>query len=120
LRVLIVEDDLDSAELEAFILREEGHDVRVAHDCDEALEAGVQFVPEVVLMDIGLPGINGYDVARRLREHVALAHVPIIAITGYGQLSDLERTRAAGFGAHLLKPIEFEQLQRIVCDCVPA
>ena len=104
-RVLVVEDSLDSAEILGELLRRWGHEVRLAHDGKAALEEARAFRPEVVLLDIGLPDIDGYAVAQRLRAE-GLSGELLVALTGYGPDEDRERARQAGFDRHLVKPVE--------------
>lgn len=106
-RVLVVDDNEDSAEMLAKLLKRAGHDVRTAYSGPTALDVAAAHLPNVVLLDIGLPGINGYEVARRLRLLPQLEDVKIIAMTGYGQDADLQLARDAGFDSHLTKPIDF-------------
>jgi PAS domain S-box-containing protein len=114
-RVLLVEDNLDGAETLAILLRLWGHDVRLAHDGSSALAAAREFRPEVVLLDIGLPhGMNGFEVAQRLRQEPESAHVLLVALTGYGQAEDRQRSRAAGFDLHLVKPVDVNALQELL------
>ena len=106
LRVLVVEDNIDAAESLATLLRLWNHDVSVVHDGRMALEAAREQQPEVVLLDIGLPGLDGYQVARRLREELHLDHTLLVAMTGYGQPEDRRRSREAGIQYHFVKPVE--------------
>jgi PAS domain S-box-containing protein len=106
LKILVVEDNVDSAESMALLLRFNGHEVRIAHDGPSALTMVSSFEPQVVLCDIGLPGMNGYEVAARLRERQAFKQTPLIALTGYGQEESRRRAKEAGFDHHLVKPIE--------------
>lgn len=106
LRVLVVEDNLDAAESLATLLRLWHYDVSVVHDGRTALEAARQQHPEVVLLDIGLPGLDGYQVAQRLREEVGLEHTLLVAMTGYGQPEDRRRSHEAGIHHHFVKPVE--------------
>ncbi|HEY2290764.1 MAG TPA: ATP-binding protein, partial [Thermoanaerobaculia bacterium] len=106
LRVLVVEDNIDAAESLATLLRLWNHDVSVVHDGRTALEAAREQQPEVVLLDIGLPGLDGYQVARRLREELHLDHTLLVAMTGYGQPEDRRRSREAGIQYHFVKPVE--------------
>jgi CheY-like chemotaxis protein len=108
--VLVVDDNVDSAEALASLLKISGHDVRTAYSGQAALEAAAAYLPAVVLLDIGLPGINGYEVARRLRQIPELAAVRIVAMTGYGQDSDLKLAHEAGFDSHLTKPVEYARV----------
>jgi PAS domain S-box-containing protein len=114
LKILLVEDNVDSAEMMSFLLELNGHEVRTAHDGAEALEAARVFEPQVVLCDIGLPGMNGYEVAARLREQPALKQTSLIALTGYGQEDARLRSKAAGFDYHLVKPVEPDALNALL------
>jgi signal transduction histidine kinase len=105
-RVLVVDDNADAANSLTVLLRVAGHEVRACYDGPAALEAANTFLPEVVLLDIGLPGMDGYEVARRLRGQVGKEKVLLIALTGYGQEDDLRRSREAGFDHHLVKPVD--------------
>jgi signal transduction histidine kinase/CheY-like chemotaxis protein len=115
-RVLVVEDNVDAAESLATLLRVWGHDVQVVHDGLEALEAASESRPEVVLLDIGLPGLDGYQVARRLREDVGLDSSLLVAMTGYGQPEDRRRSREAGIHHHFVKPVEPLVLRNLLAD----
>jgi PAS domain S-box-containing protein len=106
LRVLVVEDNIDAAESLATLLRLWSHDVQVVHDGCKALEAAREQHPEVVLLDIGLPGLDGYQVARCLRDDLHLDHALLVAMTGYGQPEDRRRSREAGIQYHFVKPVE--------------
>jgi PAS domain S-box-containing protein len=103
--VIVVDDNSDSAESMAMLLRTMGHDVAIAYDGPSALRRITAEMPDVVLLDIGLPGLTGYEVARRLREHPGGEAVRIYAMTGYGQDEDRRRSREAGFDGHLVKPV---------------
>jgi signal transduction histidine kinase/DNA-binding response OmpR family regulator len=116
LRVLLVEDNKDSAESLATVLRLLGHEVNLAHDGPAALVAAADFQPEVVLLDIGLPGMDGYQVAQRLRQEFGLTEARLIALTGYGQEEDRLRSLEAGFDQHLVKPVDHELLGQILLD----
>jgi signal transduction histidine kinase/ActR/RegA family two-component response regulator len=113
-RVLVVDDNSDAAETLADILRELGHTTSVAHDGPTALAAAAAFRPHVPLLDIGLPVMDGYELARRLREQPELDKTQLFAITGYGQESDRERSREAGFQEHLVKPIDLAHLASLI------
>jgi CheY-like chemotaxis protein len=115
-RVLVVDDNVDSAESLAMLLTMFGHNVRTAHDGEAALETAIDWRPEVVLLDIGLPGLDGYEVAKRMRRLPALGDVVLVALTGYGQDADRQRSREAGFDRHLVKPVEPATVQRIVAS----
>ncbi|MBP1150927.1 MULTISPECIES: response regulator [Methylocaldum] len=109
-RILVVDDNTDAVESLALLLELEGHDVRTALDGPAALDLASEFRPQAVLLDIGLPGMDGYEVARRLRERPETREALIIAITGYGQQEDRALTKAAGFDHHLVKPVDPEEL----------
>lgn len=113
-RVLVVDDNADAAELLNVGLTQFGHVTECADDGQAALEAAERFHPEVVLLDLGLPIIDGYEVARRLRAKFADRPLLLIAVTGYGMESDRQRAKAAGFDAHLVKPVDLESVQRII------
>ena len=105
-RILVVDDNVDAAEAVAMLLESEGHDVRTVHTGRAAVAETQHWSPEAVLLDIGLPDLDGYEVAREI---VALALVPppqLIALSGRGSASDIEKARDAGFEQHLLKPAE--------------
>jgi CheY-like chemotaxis protein/nitrogen-specific signal transduction histidine kinase len=110
LKVLVVEDNVDSAKMMSFMLELGGHQVRMAHDGAEALEAARAFGPHAVLCDIGLPGMNGYEVAARLRQQPDFQQTPLIALTGYGEEEARRRSKEAGFDYHLVKPVEPDAL----------
>jgi CheY-like chemotaxis protein len=113
-RVLVVDDNADAREALRFLLEDEGHEVRTAGDGPDALREAESFCPDVVLLDIGLPGMDGYEVARRLRTLPAARNALIVAVSGYGQAEDRERSRAAGFDDHLLKPVSPNRLLDLV------
>jgi CheY-like chemotaxis protein len=118
-RVLVVDDNADAREALRLLLEDEGHEVRSAGDGPSALESAASFPPEVVLLDIGLPGMDGYEVARALRSIPGCERALIVAVSGYGQAEDRERSRIAGFDQHLLKPVAPERLLEIVRRPVP-
>jgi len=113
-RVLVVDDNEDSAETMATLVGMWGHDVRTSHDAAGALQAAAEHLPEVVLLDIGLPHVSGYEVATRMRALPGLERTVLIAMTGYGQEEDRRRTREAGFTHHLTKPVPPETLKGIL------
>ena len=113
-RILLVEDNADAAELLAMMLEMDGHEVVVAHSGTTALEMAGPYCPDVVLLDLGLPGMDGYEVAARLRKLPACAATLLVAVTGYGQEDDRQRTAESGFAHHLVKPIEVEDLRRVL------
>ena len=116
LRMLVVDDNVDETESLAMLMRELGHDVRTAHDGPTALEAALDHRPHMVLLDIGLPGLDGYEVAKRMRQQPVLQSAVLVAMTGYGRESDRQRAQEAGFDHHLVKPAYFEQMQRILAS----
>jgi PAS domain S-box-containing protein len=118
-RVLVVDDNVDAANSLAALLSHDGHDVRVAHGGEEALRLAFEFEPEAVLLDIGMPGMNGLEVARELRRRMG-AGVRLIAVTGWGQVQDRERTREAGFDFHLTKPIDQAEVEGLLAASVHA
>jgi signal transduction histidine kinase/CheY-like chemotaxis protein len=113
-RVLVVDDNEDAAESLAQLLDLEGHATKVAYTARAALDQYDSFKPDVVLLDIGLPEMDGYEVAHRLRQRGDLEGVILVALTGYGQREDRDRAIAAGFDEHLVKPVGFEELQRVL------
>ncbi len=116
LRVLVVDDNVHAAQSLAVVLQLWGHDVGVAHDGPSALELAPNYRPEVVLLDIGLPEMDGYRVARRLREIPALEKVAIVAMTGYAGEEDRRRSTEAGFDRHLVKPLDLDSLEQYLGD----
>jgi PAS domain S-box-containing protein len=113
-RVLVVDDNVDAANSIAKLLELLGHRVRCVYDGASALSAANDFRPEIVVLDIGLPGMDGYEVARRLRDRRDFKSIPIVAVTGYGQDEDRARSREAGFSEHLAKPVDPEVLHKLV------
>ena len=113
LRVLVVEDHADTAESMAVLLRLHGHEVDVAPDGPTALRIAAQNPPDVALLDIGLPGMNGFEVARRLQERPGKKPL-LVAVTGYGQEEDHRRSEQAGIDLHLLKPVDPEPLEKLL------
>ncbi|MGZ4980000.1 MAG: hybrid sensor histidine kinase/response regulator [Methylobacter sp.] len=114
LRIMVVDDYVDAAESLALLLQMEGHEVKTAHCGLQALELAQVFQPQVVLLDIGLPGLNGYEVANRLRALPETKGTTLIALTGYGQTEDRSRSQVAGFDHHLLKPVNFQMLSALL------
>jgi len=113
-RVLIADDNRDAAETLAMLLQIEGHEVHVVHDGRAAVSAFTEFHPEVALLDIGMPELSGYEVARRVRENVEGQTVTLIALTGWGQERDKEQALAAGFNHHFTKPVEPARISKIL------
>jgi PAS domain S-box-containing protein len=114
LRVLVVDDNRDAAESFGMLLGLMGHEVRLAHDGSQALQMAADDPPEVVFLDIGMPGMNGYEVARQLRLLHSRAAMSVIALSGYGQEADRRRSAEVGFDAHLVKPVDIEALEALV------
>jgi CheY-like chemotaxis protein len=112
--VFIVDDNPDGANSLALLLQLEGHETEAAHSSQDALERIEAFRPDVALLDIGLPGMDGYELLQRLRALPALAHTTFVAVTGYGQASDRERIRNSGFHAHLVKPVNLSHLLHVI------
>jgi signal transduction histidine kinase len=113
-RILIADDNRDSAETLAALLRMDGHDVTSVHDGPVALSVFCEIKPDVALLDIGMPGLTGYEVARKMRQSSAGASLKLIAITGWGQDIDKERAHAAGFDHHLTKPVDPQRLAELL------
>lgn len=110
LRVLIIDDNIDTAQMLGLLLQRLRCVTRELHDRIEAVDVAKSFRPDIILLDIGLPGIDGYQVAKLVRNSPEISHVLLIALTGYGQRQDRERARDAGFDDHLVKPVEFDAL----------
>jgi CheY-like chemotaxis protein len=117
-RILVVDDNRDFANTLAALLETFGHEVKTVYDGTTAVAAAAEYRPDAVLLDIGLPGMNGYDVAREVRRVPGLADLTLVAFTGYGQEEDRRRVREAGFDFHLVKPVEAAELARLI-DAVP-
>jgi signal transduction histidine kinase len=113
-RVLIVDDSVDSAEGLARLLARSGHEIAVAHDGEQALERAREHSPDAILLDIGMPGMDGFEVVRHLKAEPSCADSVIIAVTGYGQPEDRRRAREAGFDHLLVKPVDVEELKALV------
>ena len=109
-RVLVVDDNADIAQNTAQVLELSGHDVQTAHDGPSAIAAARARRPDVILLDIGLPGMDGYDVAGRLRQEMELKNTVMIAVSGHGEKLDPSRSQAAGFDHHLAKPVEYDAI----------
>jgi CheY-like chemotaxis protein len=109
-----VDDNTDSAASLGTVLRLWEHEVELVHDGLAALNAARAFRPEVVLLDLGLPKLDGFEVARHVRQEPDLAEVLLIAMTGYGQEEDRRRTQEAGFDCHLVKPVDLDTLQQLL------
>ncbi len=115
-RILVVDDNKDSGDTLSMLLRIKGHEVRTARDGFEAIEITEQFLPQAILMDIGLPKLDGYDTTRRIRSMPCGDDVMIVALTGWCQPEDIRRSAEAGCSAHLAKPVDFAQLDRLLAE----
>ena len=113
-RILIIEDNVDAAQTLADLLELNGHEVQIAYSGTEGVETAAKFQPEIVLCDIGLPGMSGWEVARTLRALPATAASRLIAISGYGALEDRRQSTDAGFEAHLTKPVDVDALEALL------
>lgn len=109
-----MDDKVDAAQSMTMLLQALGQDARFAHDGLGAIKAALDYVPEVVLLDIGLPIVDGFQVARRIRQEPTLRNVVLVALTGYGQESDKQRSREAGFNHHLVKPVDIAEIESIL------
>jgi CheY-like chemotaxis protein len=114
--VLVVDDNEDAANMLREALLVKAHDVRVVQDGPSALQMCEKFRPDVALLDIGLPVMDGYELANRLRDLPGLTGMRLVAVTGYGQETDHQRSRAAGFDRHLVKPVDLDGLERLLRD----
>jgi CheY-like chemotaxis protein len=115
-RVLIVDDNVDAAESLALLLQSDGHTVNVAHNGVDAVHRAESWRPDIAVLDVGLPGMNGYEVASALRER-GDACPELIAVTGYGQAADTQRALEAGFRYHLVKPVDARDLTTAIARC---
>jgi two-component system, chemotaxis family, CheB/CheR fusion protein len=115
-RILVVDDNRDAAESLAMLLELTGNETHTAHDGLEALETAAQVRPDLILLDIGLPKINGYEAARRIREQPWGKSVVLVALTGWGQAEDRQKSREAGFDGHIVKPVDLEALTRLLAE----
>ncbi len=113
-RILVVDDDVDAAEALGELLRDYGHDVATAHDGSQALEHARLHRPDVVLLDISMPDMNGYDVAKRMRCELGLGEALIIALSGHGEDRHRHLARAAGFDHHVTKPVDASKLEELL------
>ena len=113
-RILVIEDSVDAVKSTRLLLELQGHIVQVAYSGVRGLTVAQTFKPEVILLDIGLPGMDGYEVARRLRDQPDTKKTLLIALSGYGQAEDLRKSKEAGFDHHLVKPADTSQLQALI------
>ncbi len=119
-RILVVDDNCDSANSLAQLLNMSGHQTEVAHDGPAAIEAAGRFQPDIVLLDIGLPGLSGYDVCRAIRREAWGRRAVLVALTGWGQQEDRQKTHEAGFDRHFVKPVDYDALMNVLFDGEPA
>ena len=120
MRVLVVEDNIDAAETLTMVLAAFGHEIRIANDGLVAVQTAREFRPQMVLLDIGLPGLNGFEVAALLRAEPGLADAVLIAMTGYGETAARERSKAVGFDHHLVKPVDIDKILAILAGMPPS
>jgi CheY-like chemotaxis protein len=113
-RILVVDDNQDSADTLAKLLHIMGNEVSTAYDGLGAVEAATAFRPNLVLLDIGLPKLNGYDAARRIQDQRGGDEIVLVALTGWGQEHDRRRSKEAGFDQHMTKPVEYETLKKLL------
>jgi CheY-like chemotaxis protein len=115
-RILVVDDNVDTATTLAMLLRLTGNDVQTAYDGPSSLKVAAAYRPDVVLLDIGLPGMDGYAVAQQLRAHPGLNGTVLVALTGYASEGDRQRSQDTGFHAHVAKPVDFHVLQELLAS----
>jgi CheY-like chemotaxis protein len=115
-RIIVADDDLDTVEAMALLLRAIGHQVDVATSGSAVLELAGRTRPDIIFLDIGMPGMDGWELARRLREQLGTDAVRIVAVTGYGAKEDYLRSRKAGFDAHVQKPVDMALLHSILAQ----
>ncbi len=115
-RILLIDDNIDAVKMLRLLLQTLGHRIEVAHDGRSGVEIAQRFLPEIILLDIGLPDMDGYEVARTLREYPNLQYTRLIALTGYGQARDRESAFAAGFSHHLTKPLNMNELTTLLAE----
>lgn len=118
-KILVVDDNKDAADSLCEALQMLGHAVEVAYDGASALRMAGAFQPDLALLDIGLPTMDGYELGQQLRASLSDATLKLVALTGYGQETDRQRTAAAGFDYHLVKPVDFERLQSVIKELFP-
>lgn len=117
-RILVVDDNRDAAESLQMLLQLAGHEVNVAYDGRQAIDTFAAHRPDIVFLDIGLPRINGYEVARTIRAQAPGRDTLLVALTGWGQEEDLHRAEQAGFDHHLVKPVAYEQLTDLLARAI--
>ena len=118
-RILIVDDNRDAAISLGMLLELSGYEIETAYDGSASIDAAARFQPQVILLDIGLPGLDGYEVARRMRSEPWGKQATLVAVTGWGQAEDRERSKAAGFDAHLVKPVDHDALVKLLAELGP-
>ena len=116
----MVDDNRDSAESLTLLLEHKGHEVETAFNGLQALTMAAKLKPSVIFLDIGLPGLNGFEVAKRIRNEAWGRSILLVAITGWGTIENREQSRLAGFNAHLVKPVNFSELTTILRELAPA
>jgi CheY-like chemotaxis protein len=116
-RVLVVDDNRDAAASLTLILKLMGHEVRTVHDGEAAVAVAEEYRPRLVLMDLGMPKVDGYEAARRMRAQPWGAELFLVALTGWGAEDDRRRTQDAGFDSHLVKPVDIDTLKRLIAEC---
>ena len=119
LRILVVDDNEDAAVSLTMLLEQEGFQAEAAFDGEQALEQLAASAPDVMLLDLGMPGMDGYEVAKRVRASAAGQAIRLIALTGWGQAADKARTRQAQFDGHLVKPVGLDELKAMLASCRP-
>jgi CheY-like chemotaxis protein len=119
-RILVVDDNIDAADSLVMLLKISGYTVAAAHTAEAGLALAQTFKPHFILLDLGLPAMGGYEVAKRIRSSPALNDLRMFAVTGYGQEDDKRRSAEAGFEAHLVKPINFDELLTSIACPAPA
>jgi CheY-like chemotaxis protein len=117
-RILVVDDNEDAATSLSVLLKLTGHDAMIATDGTQALQKAVMYQPDVILLDIDLPKMNGYDVCRAIRKHAWGRSIVMIALTGWGQDEDREKSKTAGFDGHLVKPVDHAALMKLLAEAV--
>jgi CheY-like chemotaxis protein len=116
LKILVADDNRDAADSMTMILKLNGHEVSVAYSGEEALRIARETSPAVMILDIGMPGLSGYEVAAAVRREPWGAQILLLAVTGWGQAGDKDRARAAGFDHHLTKPVDLDQVERLMLE----
>jgi CheY-like chemotaxis protein len=118
-KILVVDDHIDGLLSLCALLQTLGYDVASTHDAMQAMALAARFCPDLIFLDIGMPGLSGYDLAQVLRADSRFAELPIVAVTGYGRREDKERAREAGFTAHLTKPADVEDILATIRRLMP-